>query len=181
MCSLVRVLFCRPSLIVSLFACLSPSLSASLSSPLPTLHQLLHDNRKKNRVGVSRFGIKFCVFTCLVLTLVVGGWRLGSQVLGNEKLPSAIFASNDDMAAGVVSVAGRKGISVPETLSVTGFDDTPLAKILWPQLTTIKQPIYDMGYRAAELLIKPRKDEERLKSYCLEHDLIIRDSTAPKV
>ena len=102
------------------------------------------------------------------------------QVLGQDKHPSAIFASNDDMAAGVVSVAGRKGLSVPDQLSVVGFDDTPLAKILWPQLTTIKQPIYDMGYRAAELLIKPRKDDERFKSYSMEHDLIIRDSTAPK-
>ena len=102
------------------------------------------------------------------------------QVLGQDKRPSAIFASNDDMAAGVVSVAGRKGLSVPDQLSVVGFDDTPLAKILWPQLTTIKQPIYDMGYRAAELLIKPPEGEKRLGSYCMEHDLIVRDSTAPK-
>lgn len=109
------------------------------------------------------------------------GVEAAMQVLGEGTRPSAVFASNDDMAAGVVSVAGRKGISVPDDLSVVGFDDTPLAKILWPQLTTVKQPIYDMGHRAAELLIKPRKDEERRKSYCLEHDLIIRDSTAPKV
>jgi len=85
------------------------------------------------------------------------------------------------MAAGVVSVAGRKGIAVPDQLTVTGFDDTPLARILWPQLTTIKQPIHDMGHRAAELLIIPPEENEKARSNCMAHDLIIRDSTAPKV
>ena len=109
------------------------------------------------------------------------GVEAASQILDCDNLPSAIFASNDDMAAGVVSVAGRKGISVPDQLSVTGFDDTPLARILWPQLTTIKQPIYDMGHRAAELLIVPPKDDERPRSHCMTHELIIRDSTATNV
>ena len=109
------------------------------------------------------------------------GVEAATQLLSHEKLPSAIFASNDDMAAGVVSVAGRKGISVPEMLSVAGFDDTPLAKILWPQLTTIKQPIYDMGHRAAGILINPPKGENRLGSYSMAHELIVRDSTTAKI
>ncbi len=99
------------------------------------------------------------------------------RLLSAEQRPTAIFASNDDMAAAVVSVASRLGISVPGELSVGGFDDTPLAQILYPQLTTIKQPIYEMGHMAASLLIKPPKAEERLPSYCLDHKLIIRDST----
>lgn len=109
------------------------------------------------------------------------GVEAASKILTGDNMPSAIFASNDDMAAGVVSVAGRKGLSVPNQLSVAGFDDTPLARILWPQLTTIKQPIYDMGHRAAELLIHPPEQGERLKSYCMTHELIIRDSTAAKI
>jgi len=109
------------------------------------------------------------------------GVEAASKILGGDKRPSAIFASNDDMAAGVVSVAGRKGIAVPDQLTVTGFDDTPLARILWPQLTTIKQPIHDMGHRAAELLIIPPEENEKARSNCMAHDLIIRDSTAPKV
>jgi len=108
------------------------------------------------------------------------GVEAAMKILDGGNRPSAIFASNDDMAAGVVSVAGRKGISVPDELCVTGFDDTPLARILWPQLTTIKQPIYEMGHRAAELLINPPKDGEATQSHCMPHDLIIRDSTAPK-
>lgn len=102
------------------------------------------------------------------------------KLLGLSECPTAIFASNDDMAAGVVSVASRLGISVPNELSVGGFDDTPLAQILYPQLTTIKQPIYEMGHRAANLLIKPPKEEDRLPSYCLDHKLIVRDSTSIK-
>lgn len=101
-------------------------------------------------------------------------------LLNQKEPPTAIFASNDDMAAGVVSVASRLGISVPDQLSVGGFDDTPLAQILYPQLTTIKQPIYEMGHMAANLLIKPPKAEDRLSSYCLDHKLIVRDSTSEK-
>ena len=107
------------------------------------------------------------------------GVDAATKILKGKRKPSAIFASNDDMAAGVVSVASRQGLSVPDQLSVTGFDDTPLARILWPQLTTIKQPIYEMGYRAAELLIIPPGSDEESKSYCMIHDLIIRDSTKP--
>ena len=82
------------------------------------------------------------------------------------------------MAAGVISVANRKGISVPRDLSVGGFDDTPLATVINPQLTTIRQPIHQMGYQAASLLIVPPQAEEALDVYTLDHKLIIRESTA---
>ena len=108
------------------------------------------------------------------------GVKAAEQLLAGDNRPTAIFASNDDMAAAVVSVASRLGIAVPGELSVGGFDDTPLAQILYPQLTTIKQPIYEMGHMAANLLIKPPKAEDRLPSYCLDHKLIIRDSTKEK-
>ena len=108
------------------------------------------------------------------------GVDAAEHLLGLENPPTAIFASNDDMAAGVVSVANRMNIAVPEHLSVGGFDDTPLAQILYPQLTTIKQPIYEMGYRAVTLLVNPPKAEERLSSYSLDHKLVIRESTAKK-
>lgn len=108
------------------------------------------------------------------------GVDAAEHLLGLNNRPTAIFASNDDMAAGVVSVASRMGISVPDELSVGGFDDTPLARILWPQLTTIKQPIYEMGFQAVNLLINPPKAEDRLLSYCLDHKLIVRESTSIK-
>ena len=77
--------------------------------------------------------------------------------------PRAIFASNDDMAAAAVSVAHRRGLDVPRDLSVVGFDDTPTATTVWPELTTIRQPIAAMAESAIELLlrsIRRRKDGE---------------------
>ncbi|WND03891.1 LacI family DNA-binding transcriptional regulator [Temperatibacter marinus] len=67
--------------------------------------------------------------------------------------PTAIFASNDDMASAVYSSAHRHGLSVPQDLSVTGFDDTPIATTIWPALTTVKQPIDRMAAEAVETLV----------------------------
>lgn len=71
--------------------------------------------------------------------------------------PSAIFASNDDMAAATVAVAHRRGLDVPSDLTVCGFDDTALATTIWPELTTIHQPIADMSRAALELLVQDVK------------------------
>jgi LacI family transcriptional regulator len=89
--------------------------------------------------------------------------------------PSAIFASNDDMAAGVLSVAHHRGIAVPETLSVAGFDDTELASAVWPPLTTIHQPMRDLAYTAAGLLFDTREGPVHQR---LQHELMVRGSTS---
>jgi LacI family transcriptional regulator len=96
------------------------------------------------------------------------------------KRPTAIFASNDEMAAGIIAVGHGMGLAVPEDLSVAGFDDVPLAQQVWPALTTIKQPIQSMAAKAAELLIgqlrgAPRDDVEHI----LESTLTFRQSTCP--
>jgi len=67
--------------------------------------------------------------------------------------PTAIFASNDEMAAGVVFAARERGITVPDDLSVIGFDDTPIAAHIWPPLTTVRWPIVSMGRAAARKLV----------------------------
>jgi LacI family transcriptional regulator len=74
------------------------------------------------------------------------------SLLAHADKPTAIFASNDDMAAGVVSSAQRLGIKVPDDLSVVGFDDTMFATAIWPQLTTVRQPIADMAAESVHLL-----------------------------
>ncbi|GLQ23166.1 LacI family transcriptional regulator [Algimonas ampicilliniresistens] len=105
------------------------------------------------------------------------GVQAAEHLLSNpDNRPTAIFASNDDMAAGVMSVAGRLGISVPEALSVCGFDDTPIAQIIWPQLTTVAQPIHKMGFKAASILIS-RDNPDDPKICTLDFELIIREST----
>ncbi|WP_409433582.1 LacI family DNA-binding transcriptional regulator [Litorimonas sp. RW-G-Af-16] len=113
-----------------------------------------------------------------------GDYSFRSGVVAAEALleadnpPTAIFACNDDMAAGVIHVAARLGLSVPDGLSVCGFDDTPLATIMWPQLTTVAQPIYEMGYGAADMLL--RQDTETGDDHVQTFDFTIkkRGSTA---
>jgi LacI family transcriptional regulator len=81
------------------------------------------------------------------------GLDAAEQLLDLEEAPTAIFASNDDMAAATVAVAHRRGLDVPGDLTVCGFDDTTLSTAIWPELTTIHQPIADMSRAAVELLV----------------------------
>jgi len=114
-----------------------------------------------------------------------GDFTFKSGALSAERLlilpeierPTAIFASNDDMAAGVISVAGKLGINVPKDISICGFDDTPLARVVWPALTTIRQPIYKMGCQAAKQLVK-RSGEKVSVGQILDFEIMIRDSVA---
>ena len=90
--------------------------------------------------------------------------------------PTAIFASNDDMAAGALATAHRAGLDVPGRLSVAGFDDTSFASIVWPALTTIRQPVRALAEAAADLLLDPPEQRQRRK---IDYELVVRDSTGP--
>lgn len=81
------------------------------------------------------------------------GVEAGARLLGLSPRPTAIFASNDAMAAGVVHAARERGLDVPGDLSVIGFDDTPISAQIWPPLTTVRWPIVDMARAAARKLI----------------------------
>lgn len=80
------------------------------------------------------------------------GYDAAVRLLDQPDPPTAIFASNDDMAAAVVAVAHRRHLDVPVDLSVCGFDDTAIASTIWPELTTIRQPIAEMARCAVDLL-----------------------------
>lgn len=103
------------------------------------------------------------------------GLAAAQQLLALPVRPTAIFASNDDMAAGVLSHAHRLGLAVPQDLSVAGFDNTPLAEIVWPPLTTIHQPVREMAYAAASQLFA---SDGGVFHQRLDHRLIERGSTA---
>jgi LacI family transcriptional regulator len=112
----------------------------------------------------------------------LGGVRVARKLLQlpESKRPTAIFAANDEMAAGVLAVAHEMGFSVPEEVSVAGFDDMPLASKVWPALTTIRQPIPAMAARAAELLMMQlRGEEDDQEEHVLESSLTFRQSTGP--
>lgn len=89
--------------------------------------------------------------------------------------PSAIFASNDDMAAGILAEAHSRGIDLPGELSVAGFDDTTLARTVWPSLTTIHQPMAELARTATEILINGLESTHKR----LPHELVERASVAP--
>ncbi len=111
------------------------------------------------------------------------GLRAAEQLLDADPPPTAIFASNDDMAAAAVSVAHRRHLDVPADLTVVGFDDTTVATTLWPPLTTVRQPVRQMAAVALDRLMRalrsPEPSAEAVADYVLEHALIERDSSAP--
>lgn len=104
------------------------------------------------------------------------GFGAAERLLSLPQRPTAVFASNDDMALAVMAVANRMQMSVPQDLSVAGFDDTQVAQVVWPQLTTIRQPVPQMAAAAAEILIKglPNEAENGVR---LDFSLVVRGST----
>lgn len=110
------------------------------------------------------------------------GLDAGDRLLDLADPPTAIFASNDDMAMGAVVTAQRRGLLVPADLSVAGFDDSPMASLVWPQLTTVRQPVAEMAVAAVDLLIsRPAAGSEAGagSQIVLPHALVERGSTAP--
>ena len=94
--------------------------------------------------------------------------------------PTAIFAANDDMAAGVIRTADRLGIKVPEQLSVAGCDDISLAQQIYPALTTIRQPLSSLAERAAKALIELSRNRVIVGgTEIVPATLKLRDSTGP--
>jgi LacI family transcriptional regulator len=146
-------------------------------------HIASHDRERGFRDALAEAG-----FDPAACPMEQGYFTYRSGLVATERLlsrpnpPTAIFASNDDMAAAAVSVAHRRHLTVPGDLSIAGFDDTSLATTIWPELTTVKQPISAMAEAALELLLddlrgrragRARHKTERV----LEHDLIVREST----
>ncbi|RKD27565.1 transcriptional regulator, LacI family [Caminicella sporogenes DSM 14501] len=99
------------------------------------------------------------------------------EMIKNNNLPTAIFATSDYMAIGAMNALIDNGFKVPDDVSVVGFNDIKLASMYRPKLTTIKQPIYDIGAVAIRIIIKKIKGEEEDKTlFVLPHELIERDS-----
>lgn len=105
----------------------------------------------------------------------------GETLLRLKKRPTAIFASNDDMALGVSAAAAKLEIAVPSQLAIAGFDDSPSARVAWPPITTIRQPVGEMAAAAVDILIDPAyrdaPGEPRFHRE-LPYELIVRGSTA---
>lgn len=115
------------------------------------------------------------------------GLDAAEMLLSLEQRPTAIFASNDDMAAATVAVAHRMGMDVPSDLTVVGFDDTAIATTIWPELTTIRQPIAELARLALEMLVRRLRarrngEVEPVVHHVLDFTLMRRQSdAAPRV
>jgi len=110
-----------------------------------------------------------------------GGYQKANDLLNNREKPSAIIAGNDLMAFGAMSAAQERGLMVGKDISITGFDDIPMAEHSHPSLTTINQPIYSIGRQLCEMLV------HRITSEIIDHPqvilsptLIVRGSSGPR-
>lgn len=99
------------------------------------------------------------------------------EILDSDDIPTAIFVSNDSMAVGVYRAIAEKGLSIPDDISVVGFNDQPNAKYMVPSLSTVRIPTMYLGYTAVELLVeKERSPREYGKSVLLNTELKKRNS-----
>ncbi|MEL7446341.1 MAG: LacI family DNA-binding transcriptional regulator [Pseudomonadota bacterium] len=109
------------------------------------------------------------------------GYDAGRYFLKLDELPTAIFSSNDDMAAGIVAALQEGGLSVPQHVSVVGFDDADIATRMRPFLTTIRQPLSDLGAHAVRELVTSLNEADKNGAHriVLKHEFVLRDTTAP--
>ena len=104
------------------------------------------------------------------------GVEAAEKMLRENNQVTALACANDDMAAGAMLALHRAGLEIPSAISVTGFDDTPMSEIIWPPLTTVRQPIKDLAERAVHLLFETNGLVQREE---VPHSLVVRESTAP--
>jgi len=148
----------------------------------PGPHRSAHERQGGFVAALAQRGVKLTPEY-----VVEGNYTFDSGVVCAETLlsrsprPTAIFACNDEMAAGVFKAAYRLGLRIPEDLSVVGFDDSPLASRLWPSLTTVRLPIRDMGRLAAWKLLPnaTREGADTPAVTIVVPHLIVRDSSRP--
>jgi LacI family transcriptional regulator len=113
----------------------------------------------------------------------VGDFTFKSGVEAAERLlhdnvgVTAVACANDDMAAGAMLALHRAGTDIPKGMSVMGFDDTPMSEIIWPPLTTVRQPIKQLAERAVHLLFQPESLDEQPRYEVIPHELVVREST----
>jgi LacI family transcriptional regulator len=110
----------------------------------------------------------------------VAGYRAASVLLAANPCPTAVIAGNDLLAIGVIEAAAQRRLACPRDLSVVGFNDMRLASRVSPPLTTVRVPEYDVGARAAQLLLALINDPGRSpETVLISGELIVRGSTAP--
>ncbi len=132
-------------------------------------YQLAHDNAN---ISVDRNLIIDGEFT------FESGMQMTKRLLAQPKLPTAIFACNDEIAAGAVFMCRLQGYKIPEDISIVGFENSPFSLQTWPPLTTVNQPNVEIAARAAAMVIDMMQDDKNhtVESCGFQLDLVLRDS-----
>lgn len=99
------------------------------------------------------------------------------KILKMKERPDAIYTGADELAAGIILEANKHNLRVPKDLAVMGFDDQPLAELTIPKISTIRQPIKELGKLSVDLMIKQLKGESLKKDIVLPVELVVREST----
>jgi DNA-binding LacI/PurR family transcriptional regulator len=146
----------------------------------PTL-QSSQDRLSAYQAILEKAGIKYDPELVLVTdtSSVESGHEYALRLLRAQKPPTAIFLANDVMAIGAINAAHESGLRVPEDISIVGFDDIPFSNYTNPPLTTVHQPAFEKGVRAAGLLINLLETQEPQESVILPMQMAVRKSTAP--
>ena len=107
------------------------------------------------------------------------GFEAAKRLFAAKVRPSAILAQNDNMAVGALMAARELGMAVPNDVSIVGFDDSEISRIVWPRLTTVRQPVFDMAVAAADMIIAQLAGLEHPADKHHAHTLIVRESAGP--
>jgi LacI family transcriptional regulator len=108
------------------------------------------------------------------------GYNSVKKLIDEDNIPDAIFAVNDPVAIGAFKKLKERGYSIPEEVAIVGFSNNPITELIQPKLTTVNQPAFKMGKKAAELIIKQIESKEPVTDFTtevLDTELIIREST----
>lgn len=132
------------------------------------------------RAALEKHGIKYDPMLVVERDLdLIEGKHGVAKLLSLPQPPTAVFAASDTLAIGALAGAKEMGLRIPDDLSLAGFDDIEFVSYCDPPLTTVRIPAYQMGQMAVKLLLEMiEKDTREVRQYCLETDLIIRNSCA---
>jgi DNA-binding LacI/PurR family transcriptional regulator len=130
------------------------------------------------RDGLAGAGVAPAAVMECVMNDEDDGGRAALELLRTDPRPTALLAASDRLALGALAAAGELGIAVPDELSITGFDDIPAAALGRPQLTTVRQPLFQKGVSAGELLLAAAAGAPA-REVRLRVDLVVRGSTGP--
>lgn len=147
----------------------------------PTTFRSVHERLAGFQAGLAEFGLELDpALTFEAAYTFDSGVRAADELFMRPDRPTAVFAGNDEMAIGVYAAARKVGLTIPNDISIVGYDDSPMAARVHPGLTSVRLPIRDMGKEAATALLRQISGVDQAENRSFQPELIIRESTRPR-